>query len=262
MTQFQTAIFVFLFCSCFFSAFGQGKPDNWILDHYGAVTRGDPAHKELAIVFVGNESTGEEILISNTLKKNGVKASFFLTGNFYTDPKNADFIKSLIDEGHYLGPHSDKHILYAPVNNRDSSIVSGDHFKHDLNNNYKYMAHFGIKKGDALFFIPPKVWYNKDIVNWTNDMGLHLVSFTPGTLSHLDNTHPEMNDNYKSSEEIYKSIVEYENTHPHGLKGFILLLHLGTDERRTDKFSRKLEELFVLLDHKGYSFVEINELLD
>ena len=47
----------------------------------------------------------------------------------------------------------------------------------------------------------------------------------------------------------------------HGLNGFILLVHIGTDPRRADKFYRYLPELIHELKADGYRFVKIDELL-
>ena len=260
MKQASLSLF-FLWLTPFFGI-AQGKSDLWIMDHYGAVVRGDLAHKEIALVFTGDAFAEGGEIIRTTLKKNHVQVSFFLTGNFYRDPGNKSLIEALITDGHYMGAHSDKHLLYADWQNRDSLLVSEEDFRHDLHNNYKHMAHFGIRKADALYFIPPYEWYNRKIAEWTSDMGLHLISFSPGTLSHADYTYPEMGERYKSSEEIYKSIMHHEATDVHGLKGFILLFHIGTDPRRADKFYNQLERLILELDRRGYSFVEINELLN
>lgn len=122
------------------------------------------------------------------------------------------------------------------------------------------MKSFNISKDDARYFLPPFEWYNKTIADWTKQEGLELVNFSPGTLSTADYTYPGMK-NYRSSEEIYNSIVRHEQTDPNGLNGFILLIHIGTDERRTDKFYQKLGTLIDELEQKGYSFVRIDELL-
>ena len=49
------------------------------------------------------------------------------------------------------------------------------------------------------------------------------------------------NEGYRSSDEIFDSIMNYEAKNPNGLNGFILLMHIGTDPRRTDKFYNRLE---------------------
>ena len=70
-----------------------------------------------------------------------------------------------------------------------------------------------------------------------------------------------MGDQYVSSESIYRSIIEYERKDPNGLNGFILLTHIGTDPRRTDKFYNKLDQLMADLKGKNYRFVKITDLL-
>jgi peptidoglycan/xylan/chitin deacetylase (PgdA/CDA1 family) len=195
------------------------------------------------------------------LHNHHVKGSFFLTGNFYSNPEFKSIIGDLKKEGHYLGAHSDKHLLYADWTKRDSLLVTREQFANDLKNNYKRMARFGIKKSDAPYFLPPYEWYNSAIAGWTKNLGLTLVNFSPGTRSTADYTYPGMTS-YRPSDEIYKSIMDYEAKDPHGLNGFILLVHIGTDPRRTDKFYNKLDVLISELENKGYQLVRIDELLE
>jgi peptidoglycan/xylan/chitin deacetylase (PgdA/CDA1 family) len=91
-------------------------------------------------------------------------------------------------------------------------------------------------------------------------MELQLINYTPGTLSHADYTLPGTQE-YKSSRDIYQSIMEFENNQPGGLNGFILLSHVGSSPQRGDKFYYLLDELIGELKQKGYTFVRIDELL-
>lgn len=213
------------------------------------------------MVFTGDEFADGAEAITEVLKNRNIRASFFLTGNFYRNKKFAKAIKRLKTDRHYLGAHSDKHLLYADWTKRDSLLVSEQEFKRDLIRNYKRMERFGIEKEDAAYFLPPYEWYNSSIVTWTKELDLTLVNFSPGTLSAADYTYPEMK-NYRSSDEIYRSIMTYENKTSSGMNGFILLIHIGTDERRTDKFYLKLDTLLNELNRQGYSFVKIDELLN
>ena len=194
------------------------------------------------------------------LKEQGVKASFFFTGRFYRAPQFKNIIQRLRKEGHYLGAHSDAHLLYNDWTKRDSLLVSRDSFTRDLQRNYNAMAAYGIRKGEARYFLPPFEWYNDSIARWTEALGLQLVNYTPGTLSHADYTTPAMK-NYRGSETIFTSIQDYEGRTPAGLSGFILLLHIGTDPARTDKFYKHLPQLLRWLKKEGYKPVRINDLL-
>ncbi|MEJ7685152.1 MAG: hypothetical protein WKG06_46355 [Segetibacter sp.] len=165
-------------------------------------------------------------------------------------------------DGHYLGAHSDQHLLFCDWSNRDSLLVTEQQFKEDLASNYKRMVAFGIKKTDAPYFLPPYEWYNDTIAKWTKDQNLQLINYTPGTRSTADYTFLGMGDRYCSSEDVYRSIISYEAKDPAGLNGFILLAHIGTDPKRTDKFYNRLNELLTELKGKDYRFLKINELLE
>lgn len=227
---------------------------------YGALVRGDTTQKKLTLVFTGDEFADGGAHILDVLKKQQVKGAFFFTGNFYRNPAYDQLIKDLAIDGHYLGAHSDQHLLYCTWENRDSLLVSRKEFTKDLEDNYSEMEQFGISKDEAPFFLPPYEWYNDSISAWTYAMGLQLINFSRGTRSHADYTTPDL-PNYQSSEVIYSSIVDFEAANGSGLNGFMLLSHIGTAPEREDKFYLRLEELIVYLKGKGYEFVSIEDLL-
>ena len=227
---------------------------------HGGIIRGDSAKKQIALVFTGDEFADGGNSIANTLKQENVKASFFFTGRFYRNTAFKNIILQLKKEGHYLGAHSDRHLLYCDWNKRDSLLVEKEQFQKDLLQNYREMNKAGIKKDKAPFFLPPFEWYNDSIARWTKELGLKLINFTPGTLSNADYTTP-LDRNYRNSDIIYTSIIDYEQTHLSGLNGFVLLLHIGTDPRRTDKFYGQLPQLLKYLKTKGYKFQTVGQML-
>lgn len=226
----------------------------------GAVIRGDVTQKKLALVFTGDEYADGASVIADTLQKQNVKASFFFTGRFYRNPAFKSAISRLKRDGHYLGAHSDAHLLYADWSDRSKTLVSQAEFEKDLNKNYAVMQEFGIKNRAAPYFLPPFEWYNQTISDWTARQGLQLVNFTSGTGSNADYTTPEMK-NYASSEAIFNRIKNYEAKDANGLNGFLLLLHIGTAPERTDKFYNRLDELIDFLKSKNYKIVRIEQLL-
>lgn len=244
--------------------YGQGSSSGqkFVTDNHGAIIRGDVNNKKIALVFTGHEFADGGEIIPNVLKAHNIQGAFFLTGDFYRNPAFKSLISKLKQEGHYLGAHSDKHLLYADWTKRDSLLVTKGEFRKDLKKNYRRMAAHQIKKSDAPYFLPPFEWYNKSIADWTKEMNLQLINFTPGTRSTADYTYPEMGDRYVSSERIFESILEHDKKDPHALNGFILLIHIGTDPRRTDKFYSQLDNLIQELKSRGYRFVRINKLLD
>jgi len=229
-----------------------------MFDH-GAIVRGDQNKKEIALVFTADEFGDGAKGITKALQKHNTKASFFFTGRFYRNSLYKNIITQLKKQGHYLGPHSDQHLLYADWTKRDSLLVTKQQFKKDLEANLKAIEKYGVKSSAIKYFIPPYEWYNDSIALWTKEMGLQLINYTPGTKSTADYTTPDMK-NYRSSNEIYQSILDKEKD-VNGLNGFILLIHFGTDAGRTDKFYNRLDELLSTLKQKGYSFKTIEEVL-
>jgi peptidoglycan/xylan/chitin deacetylase (PgdA/CDA1 family) len=216
----------------------------------------DSSKKKIYLVFSAHEFGEGGSKIASTLHKLNAKASFFFTGDFYRDKQYHKLIKLLKTDGHYLGAHSDKHLLYADWSKRDSLLISQKDFDKDLSDNYRAMMNFGIDPSESTFFLPPYEWYNKETVDWASHMGLTTVNFTPGTRTNADYTTPEMS-NYRSTEEILTDLNTFERKDPNGLNGAIILIHLGTSPSRTDKLYNQLDNLLESLKGKGYEFCKI-----
>ncbi|MCF0057106.1 glycoside hydrolase family 9 protein [Dyadobacter sp. CY356] len=228
---------------------------------HGAIIRGDQTKKRIALVFTGDEYADGGDFICESLKKQNVKGSFFLTGSFYRKIEFQPIIAKLKKNGNYLGSHSDKHLLYCDWQRRDSLLVTKDEFVTDLTNSFKALKTFNISRSEAGYFLPPYEWYNDSIAAWTRESGLTLINFSPGTRSNADYTFPEMGKRYVDSETIYKSIFDFEKQSESGLNGFLLLMHIGTDPGRKDKFYHYLPKLITDLKSQGYQFVKIDEML-
>jgi len=223
----------------------------------GAIIRMDTTKKEIYLCFTGHEFADGFDHIINTLSEYNIKASFFLTGDFFRMPGYDKIITRLKNDSHYIGAHSDKHLLYCTWENRDSMLVTKSEFINDLENNYRELAKAGINKNEATVFLPPYEWYNEAIALFTKDMGLKLVNNSPGTFTAQDWTFPG-GTTYYSSDTLMKNLLTYENEK--GLNGYILLIHPGTDPRRTDKFYLHLDSVLKYLTNKKYSFHSFSEI--
>ncbi len=220
----------------------------------GAVVRMDTTRKEIYLVFTGHEFADGGDTIRSTLRELGVRASFFLTGDFYRRAEFAPLVRALSRDGHYLGPHSDRHLLYVSWENRDSLLISRPAFDRDLEENLQAITRYGIPRETIRWFIPPFEWYNDSISVWTSAHGLRLINFTPGTSSNADYTVPSMGPRYISSDSIVARILREEVVSVHGLRGHILLFHIGTHPDRTDKMYHRLGMVVRALRDRGYSF--------
>lgn len=226
----------------------------------GGIVRGPRDERAIALIFTGGEFAEGAGDILDALAARDVKASFFVTGTFIRTPEFRPHLRRMVAEGHYLGAHSDAHLLYAPWEERSRTLVTEAEFRGDLERNLRDLEAFGLERDDMRFFIPPYEWYNRQIVDWTSDMGLVLFSYTPGTRSNADYM-PDDHARFIPSRAIVDSILAYESTHEHGLNGFLLLLHLGAGPGRTDKMHPFVGPLIDELRRRGYTFVRVDELL-
>jgi peptidoglycan/xylan/chitin deacetylase (PgdA/CDA1 family) len=227
----------------------------------GGIIRGPTSSRQLALVFTGHSFAegGETIL--NELARHKGKGSFFFTGDFLTNTSFRPLIQRIVSEGHYLGPHSDKHVLYCPWEGPKKTLVTRAEFAADLQSNLRKIEGFGVKRAQIPYFLPPYEHYNQEIVDWSRAMGLTVVNFTPGTRSNADYT-GEADKNFVPSKTIFDSILRKEQQDPHGLNGYLLLLHIGSGPGRADKFSARFGELLDYLSGKGYRFVRVDALLN
>jgi len=213
-----------------------------------------------ALAFTGHEFAEGATTILDELARRRARASFFLTGDFLRRPEFAPIVRRIVAEGHYLGPHSDKHLLYCAWESRAKTLVTRDELRHDLEDNLQELARFGVAREQTRYWLPAYEWYNADITSWSAALGLTLINFTPGTRSNADYT-GERDPNFVSSRVIVDSILGREERGPDGLNGFLLLLHIGAGPGRTDPMHARFGELLDRLADRGYRFVRVDELL-
>jgi peptidoglycan/xylan/chitin deacetylase (PgdA/CDA1 family) len=230
-----------------------------VRDRYGAIIRGDVAAKKLSLVFTGDELGESTVPILDTLKDRKLRAAFFVTGNFVRQPALRLLLERAIAEGHYVGPHSDSHPLYCSWEDRGKSLVTKSFFTADLHKNIAELRAIGGLRGEGpILFIPPYEWYNADQNKWSQAIGATLINFTPGSGSNRDYA-PEGDAHFVPSRTIYNEILAYKEKDPHGLNGFIVLLHLGSG--RKDPFHPLLGPLCDELAKRGYEVVRVDRLL-
>jgi len=261
-------LFIQLFYSMLFTVHAQKTLKNYtsgsaiVTYSYGGIIRADSTKKEIALVFTGDEFGDGLPSITETLKKQNIRGSFFFTGRFYRNKLFQPYIKQLYKNGNYLGPHSNDHLLYCDWNNRDSLLVTKQTFITDLQQNLEAIMSVGIGVFKMHYFIPPYEWWNDSIAAWSREEGLQIINFTPGIRTNADYTYPEMGESYKSSEWIIQSLKHFATQNKSGLNGNIILVHAGTDARRQDKLYNRLTELIDFLKSEGYHFKRVDELLE
>jgi peptidoglycan/xylan/chitin deacetylase (PgdA/CDA1 family) len=219
-------------------------------DSEGATVRMGADRAVVYLIFSADEAfEGAEPILA-TLEKYNVKASFFLTGNCLREERFKPLIRRIIREGHGVGGHSDRHLLYASWDDRQQSLVTPDSLAADFRQNMAELEKYGIDRRQMPYFLPPYEYYNREQVRWIESMGYTVVNYTPGLRTAADYTTPDM-PNYRSSQELIDQLFAYESEH--GLNGCIVLLHPGTQDVRVDKLYLRLDEIIRRLQAKGYA---------
>jgi endoglucanase len=252
---------VFLLAGLAEFVFGEQSKTNFLPSVDGGIVRGPSDTPKLALVFTGDTFAEGANTVLDQLQKHRAKASFFLTGDFLANTNFRAATRRIVREGHYLGPHSDKHLLYCSWEGPKRTLISHQQFQEDLQANLRKIEGAGFRENGVHYFLPPYEHYNSEIVRWAKELGLTLINYTPGTRSNADYT-GETEKNFVSSEEIFQSIVEKEKADPKGLNGFILLLHIGVGAGRQDKFAPRFGELLDFLQAHGYAMVRVDSLLE
>jgi peptidoglycan/xylan/chitin deacetylase (PgdA/CDA1 family) len=213
----------------------------------------------VALVFTGHDLSEGTAEVLASLKHNGIKGSFFLTGDYLRTPGFKPYVRQMLSDGHWISGHSDKHILVSDWGSREVLLVKRDSFVADLKANLKALEGAGVKREQLSYYIPSYEWYNSETVDWAKAVGLNSVNYTPGIRTAADYTYPEMGGRYLSSTAILDNLWSYEARY--GLNGFLILIHMGTDDRRKDKLYHHLDDIISILKGKGYQLVDVPDLL-
>ncbi|MFZ2286678.1 MAG: glycoside hydrolase family 9 protein [Bacteroidales bacterium] len=224
-----------------------------VYDSHGALIRKGSDQKVIYLLFSADEFGEGFSHILDVLDERNIKGSFFLTGNFLRNRKFVPVVKRIIAGGHYAGPHSDTHLLYIPWENRDTLLATKEQFNSDLLKNVNALGKSGVKNQVPQYFLAPYEWYNRAISRWTEEMGMTLINFTPGTGTSADYTTPDM-AGYRSSDFLIERLASFEKSAAGGLNGALVLIHPGTDPARSDKLYLRLGEVIDYYNNKGYTF--------
>ena len=228
----------------------RGTADN-VTDSRGATVRINADRKIVHLIFPADSAFEGAEAVLKTLAKHRIKASFFLTGNCLQTKKYERVIKEIIRKGHYVGGHSDAHLLYASWDSGRPSLVSADSLTRDFRRNMAALEKFGVEVSQLRYFLPPYEHCNAGQVRLIAALGQTVIHYTPGLRTAADYTTPDM-PNYVSSRELIDHLFAFEEEH--GLNGGILLIHPGVHESRTDKLYLHLDEIIGKLRKKGYTF--------
>ncbi|PJN87186.1 polysaccharide deacetylase family protein [Bacillus sp. mrc49] len=189
------------------------------------------AHPEKQVVsFLINVAWGNEYLqdMLAVLKKNNVKATFFLEGNW--TKKNPELAKMIKDGGHEIGNHS-----YSHPNMQN---ISAQATREELRKTNEVIE--AVTGSKMKWFAPPSGSYRDETVQIADSLGMETVMWSVDTI-----------DWQKPSPEVLQQRV-LSKVHP----GAFILMH------PTESTAKSLEALIIEIKKKDLDVVTVSEAVD
>lgn len=168
--------------------------------------------------------------ILGILRKNDIRASFFMTGEWVEQYPEA--VKKIQKAGHDLASHGDKH--------RHMNSLSTEECKKEIYEIHKKV--FELTGVEMELFRPPYGEYNDTVIQTALEMAYYPIQWSVDSLDWK---------NY-GVEEMTRQVVENK----HLDNGAIILMHNGTLYT-----AQALQGIIDGLENKGYQFVPVSELL-
>lgn len=199
------------------------------LRNFDALYVGDTNKKEIYITFDAGFENGNTERILDALKKHGVKATFFLVGNYFeTQPK---LVKRMAEEGHTIGNHTYSH----PDMSKIGDIQS---FQTELQKNealYRDVLGSEMPK----LYRPPQGKFCEENLKMAQQLGYSTVFWS---LAYVD----WYTDDQPTPEQAFSKLLP--RIHP----GAVVLLHSTSSTN-----AEILDELLTKWEETGYSFGDL-----
>ena len=135
----------------------------------GNITRGNPKFKEIALTFDYEGGKRKVGIILDALKKENVKATFFVTG--YMMKYYPDIVKRMANEGHEIESHTYSHRMLTAIKKLDEGII-----KKELDKSSREF--YKITGKNMNYWRAPGGYVNHDILRYAEDDGFRHVYWT------------------------------------------------------------------------------------
>ncbi len=215
--------------------------------------------KQLALTFdAGSTNRGTDELLE-VLRSRQLKCTIFVTGRFLEHFPQT--VQQLLADGHEIANHTYSHPhLTTYVQNHQHQTQKSVNREFVQNQLLKTDSLFFTLSGRHLapFWRAPFGEYNPQILRWAAEAGFKHVGWSAGcdALDWVEDTTQTL---YRSGKQILQHFLQLEQKR--GLKGKIILMHLGTD-RQQDFPYLILPALIDSLHKRGYRFVTISQLMN
>jgi peptidoglycan/xylan/chitin deacetylase (PgdA/CDA1 family) len=222
------------------------------------LTRGPVGQKQVYLTFDGGSTANVTVPILDILKREGVHATIFLTGEYMQ--RYPDLTRRIAQEGHVVGNHtfSHPHLTTYSFNARQATLsgVTEAFLKSQLQ---RTADMFQLIVGQPMSHLwrAPFGEFNAQILSWAQSVGFRHVCWTPH-LDTLDWVASPSDPLFKSPEQILQGLLKRDSSDPYGLDGGIVLMHLGTERESGMEANKILPQLIESLRAKGYGFATVD----
>lgn len=212
------------------SPVGNATPEQ--LAAYDAAFLGDTSQPVIYLTFDAGYENGHTAKILDTLQAHGVKAAFFVVGNYIE--QNPALVRRMADEGHTVGNHTYHHYDMSQIGEEAA-------FREELDS---LAVLYEKTVGSPLprYYRPPQGCYSEENLQMAQKLGYKTVFWS---LAYVD----WYADDQPTSEEAFSKLI------PRIHNGAVVLLHStsATNAEILDALLTKWESL-------GYRFGTLDEL--
>ena len=196
------------------------------LRDYDAVYVGDESRKVAYLTFDAGYENGCTEQILDVLQAHGVKAAFFVVGNYIE--QNPELVRRMVREGHIVGNHTYHHYDMSRISDADA-------FSQELRSLEDL---FYETTGQTLprYYRPPQGIYSEENLRMAQALGYRTVFWS---LAYVD----WLTDDQPTAEQAFAKLLP--RMHP----GAIILLH--STSRTTAEI---LDQLLTTWEQDGYRF--------
>lgn len=196
----------------------------------GEIGRGNTARAQIALTIDAGSGAAATPSILDTLKKKGVRATFFLTGE-WTD-RYPDMARQIADGGHQLANHSYSHPDFTTISNKE--------IQQEIERT-ESAIHRATGKSPSRFLRPPFGARDARVIAQVESLGYREVYWT------LDSTdwRPESTADF-----VLRRVVNNASN------GSIVVMHANAQQT-----AESLGEIIDQLRAKGYDLVTLDQVI-
>lgn len=209
-----------------------GSQFNEVLEKHGALYKGSPDEKIVYLTFDNGYEAGYTESILDTLKKENVPATFFLTGHYLTSA--TPLVKRMVADGHIIGNHSYDHPNMA---NLSEKAMEDEWTRFDK----KLKEITDLER--TVYVRPPKGIFNEKLLSKGNDLGYRHIFWSVAFIDwHKDQP--------KGKDYAYQELMN--QIHP----GAIILMHTVSPDN-----AEALPSFIQDAKKEGYTFKSLDDLV-